>query len=137
MSEKIAKFRCFACKCENEIDCSKMDEEDKQIFCCGECGLANTASANDILDSINKNSWLQCIPFTGPEEGLPAGEINVGGVIFYITADGERLSREEFIKRKGVDPAIVWPKIRPKWNPVTVGTYGRKRIEPIRLGKKW
>jgi len=120
MAENIVKFRCFACSSENEIDFSRMDEDDKKILCCGNCGLASTANANDILASIDTNSLLTCLPYNAPEGVLPAGEINVGGVIFYITADGERLSREEFIKRKGVDPAIVWPKIRPKWNPVTV-----------------
>lgn len=141
MPERIARFKCSGCKVENEADFKEFekDNKDRKIgLVCGSCGIVNEADFEEAKKAINNNSWLPCLVFDGPEKGLPAGEIiTADGKHYYITAEGQRLTRWDFISLKGCDPSVVWPIIRPKWSPITVGSYGRKRLDPVKLGKKW
>jgi len=77
---------------------------------CPHCG---TVSEVDAEEWDPKTGWLKCITPTGFEWILPAGEVTtVTGKVFYVTAEGTWLSKEEYIDRYGLDPEIAYRNMR-------------------------
>lgn len=79
-------------------------------FICKNCGAMNVAN-EAALDS--DSDWLQCALPQGFEWVLPAGKITpVIGEPIYISGFGEHLSREEYLKKHGIDPEIAYNLMR-------------------------
>lgn len=95
------------------------DKKKKQVVICPSCGQLG------IVDE-ESDDWLACLPLPADTAAIPAGMISlVTGVAKYVDGNGQQLSREEYIKLHGIDPAPVWEKIKSKSKRPTV-TVGRR-----------
>jgi len=79
-------------------------------FICKNCGVVNQAS-KEVVGS--DGDWLQCVLPQGFEWILPAGKITpIVGEPIYISALGEHLSRDAYLKKYNLDPEIAYNLMR-------------------------
>jgi hypothetical protein len=79
-------------------------------FICKNCGVVNQAS-KEVVGS--DGDWLQCVLPQGFEWILPAGKITpILGDPIYISALGEHLSRDAYLKKYNIDPEIAYNLMR-------------------------
>jgi len=77
---------------------------------CPQCG-----TVSEIKDEQESEDWLECITPTGFEWTLPAGKIMmITGTVSYIDAFGNKMSREDYIKKYNVDPEVAYTNMRAK-----------------------
>jgi hypothetical protein len=82
-------------------------------FICRNCGAVNLV--NETTIEGNEGDWLDCLEPKGFEWKLPAGKITpVVGPAIYISATGEQLSRELYIKKYNLDPEIAYRFMRTR-----------------------
>jgi hypothetical protein len=66
--------------------------------------------AHELLQTLEDNDWINCIPFEGSEKIVPIGFSFDPGTNGKKWNDGKgnSLHRTDFIKRYGLDPEIYW-----------------------------
>jgi hypothetical protein len=83
-------------------------------FICKNCGVVNVAS-DDALE--NAGGWLDCGLPDGFEWILPAGKITpIVGEPIYISALGEHLSHDAYLRKYYIDPEIAYNMMRGNRN---------------------
>ncbi|VVB72523.1 Uncharacterised protein [uncultured archaeon] len=86
------------------------------LFACVKCGALNELCIDFSEPGNSREDWL-CLPPSGFEWALPAGKITpVVGQPIYVSAVGEKLSREDYINRYRVDPEIAYEYMRGRRN---------------------
>jgi len=82
------------------------------MFACIKCGALNELCIDFTKPGAAEEDWL-CLPPSGFEWALPAGKITpVVGQPIYVSAIGEKFSREDYINRYRVDPEIAYEYMR-------------------------
>lgn len=120
--EEMVVLICHGCGSEKEVS------QPPKEFICGECGAVNVVPR----DMSNPDA-CGCLSPTGFEWCLPAGVVeSVSGQKIYTTAQGTKMSREEFVKTFGVDPEIMLARMRKLGIEGKPGFYNTSS-----LGTKW
>lgn len=99
--------------------CGKEWTQDKipsKKFICPVCGALNTV-LSDL--SGTGDQACGCLLPTSFEWKLPAGEFQTPFGLEYTTADGDRMTRLEWIDDFGCDPKVLWQNMK---------TYGKEGI---------
>ncbi len=82
------------------------------LFACLKCGALNELCIDFSKPGEGEEDWL-CLPPSGFEWALPAGKIMpIVGQPIYVSAIGEKFSREDYINRYRVDPEIAYQYMR-------------------------
>lgn len=82
------------------------------LFACLNCGALNELCLDFTMPKGSEEDWL-CLPPSGFEWVLPAGKITpVIGQPIYVSAIGEKFSRQDYINRYRVDPEIAYQYMR-------------------------
>ena len=93
--------------------CSWVSSMTKKAIC-KHCGAVNEINAQDLAED-DVDDWLACDLPMGFEWSLPAGKISpVYGDPIYVSAQGQQMSREEFILEFNVDPEIAYQNMRSR-----------------------
>lgn len=99
----MVTLKCHGCGREAETD------NPPKEFVCKVCGAVNIVPEFDGTAS----EACGCIPPRGFEWRLPAGiNRSVSGEVEVITAQGTKMTREEFLEAFGCDPVIVYENMR-------------------------
>jgi hypothetical protein len=78
---------------------------------CKRCGVVNLLDADKVYDE--DGDWVDCTLPNNFEWTLPAGKITpVVGDPIYISGNGERLSRQQYIVKYNIDPEIAYQMMR-------------------------
>ncbi|HWQ19523.1 MAG TPA: hypothetical protein VN455_07055 [Methanotrichaceae archaeon] len=78
---------------------------------CKRCGTVNFCDADKVYDE--NGDWVDCTLPHNFEWRLPAGKITpVVGDPIYISGNGERLSRQQYIVKYNIDPEIAYQMMR-------------------------
>jgi transcription elongation factor Elf1 len=128
MGVKISVI-CFNCGAKNEVDIEPILTSGKIpiFFVCQECGALNEVDVDPQNLNDREQDWL-CLPPKGFEWVLPSGKIvPIIGDPIYVSAFGEYLSRNAYLKKYKVDPEIAYEYMRKKRNPPTSST-GTNRV---------
>ncbi len=89
---------------------------------CPHCGTISEIKEDQ--ESENEN-WLECVLPTGFEWSLPSGKIkSAAGTIYYVDSIGNKMSREAYIEKYGIDPEIAYNNM-----------HGEKPKKVLKLGK--
>jgi hypothetical protein len=85
---------------------NKLGKQEEPILC-WKCSKVNFPAAIKTSNQPGHEgqNYLECIAYKGEFANLPTGTITVDGVTKYVSADGRIMTREEFIKAYGNDPA--------------------------------
>jgi len=79
---------------------------------CKSCGVVNLVSMEALAEDDDEQ-WLQCTLPEGFEWILPAGKITpVIGEPIYVSAMGEHLSYDAYLKIYNIEPEIAYQMIR-------------------------
>lgn len=128
MEEIIAKWKCSSCQTENWFSYNPKELDKIINFCC-ECGKAHRFSTED-----KKSGWLNCEPYTGMGSISPSGVIvsSSGETLWADPNNGNRLTRDQFIKTCGWDPWTTWCRLpRNRTHPICKGYENRcKKTKP-------
>jgi hypothetical protein len=82
---------------------------------CRNCGAVNIVNTDLLDDGWQQRDWLDCFEPKGFEWKLPAGKITpVVGPAIYISATGEQLSRDMYIKKYNIDPERAYKFMRTR-----------------------
>jgi len=118
LSNKEIKWECTNCHSWIAFDYDEVNKvrgERKLLFKClnPKCGALNLVDHPRVKDALNSGNFIcECIPFTGGEAKLPTGtHIYNDGTVVYITADGEKLTREKYVETYAIDPKITLQKM--------------------------
>jgi hypothetical protein len=120
---------CFNCGAKNEVDIEPILTSGKIpiFFVCQECGALNEVDVDPQDLNDREQDWL-CLPPKGFEWVLPSGKIvPIIGDPIYVSAFGEYLSRNAYLKKYKVDPEIAYEYMRKKRNPPT-SSNGTNRV---------
>ena len=82
------------------------------LFACLKCGALNELCLDFTMPKGSEEDWL-CLPPSGFEWVLPSGKITpVVGQPIYVSAIGEKFSRQDYINRYRIDPEIAYEYMR-------------------------
>jgi hypothetical protein len=69
-----------------------------------------------MVDTTNPKTledWIACIPLPEYVAKIPAGHLmQIGQDEIWVDAYGEQMSRDEYMTRWNVDPALVWAAVK-------------------------
>jgi hypothetical protein len=130
------EFKCKYCDKFSLIDFNEMrnacEEQYVLLQCantkCEALNLTNKERINAaVRDADSEGNMCECIPFAGEEAKLPRGKNTyANGTVLYGAANGELLTREQFITEYGNDPEktleAMWKgRIKPPMQTVHPG----------------
>lgn len=125
-------FTCRSCRAVNwaDADLDKIGNS-RIILICGACGRANEAKETRTSKDPEHvgMSYLYCIPFDGAEKSLPTGPITVAGETQWKDANGKPWSRDDFILKYGIDPAVAWINIQAEYKAIQDAIKGSINIK--------
>jgi hypothetical protein len=82
-------------------------------FICMNCGAVNLVNEDELINS--DDDFLDCIAPDNFEWILPAGKITpVVGAPIYVSAVGEHLTRDAYLKEYNLDPEIAYRLMRER-----------------------
>ncbi len=106
MAKMEAKWQCSNCSTENFIEYDPLDLKNRVFGCC-HCGKVH----GSYKVSSKKKSWLECLPFKGIGDKLPAGvnKDSATGQMFFADPDGSgNKLRADYAKKYGWDPLVMY-----------------------------
>jgi phage FluMu protein Com len=104
------------------------DHVPSKIFICPRCGAVNNVEWET---AGTGEQACGCLLPTGFEWKLPAGEFQTPFGLEYTTANGDRMTRLEWIEDFGCDPKVLWENMKKYGKEgipgfVNLSTLGRK-----------